>query len=88
MKGYKASTYGDKVADIYDERHNDYFDPDMVERIFEFAPNSSAFELGIGTGRVALPLSKKGMKVDGIDSSKFMVKKLKAKPEARKYPCK
>jgi len=83
MKGYKASTYGDKAAGTYDERHIDYFDPDMIERIFEFAPNGSAFELGIGTGRVALPLSKRGMKVDGIDSSKLMVKKLKAKPGSK-----
>jgi len=82
MKDYRASTYGDKVADIYDKEYGD-FDPEMIERIFEFAPNGSAFELGIGTGRVALPLLKKGMKVDGIDSSISMVNKLKAKPGSK-----
>jgi SAM-dependent methyltransferase len=83
MKDYNASTYGDKVANVYDERHGDY-DAEMIERIYELAPNGSAFELGIGTGRVALPLSKRGMKVDGIDSSKSMVRKLKAKPGSKK----
>jgi SAM-dependent methyltransferase len=83
MKDYNVSTYGDKVADVYDERHGDY-DAEMIERIYELAPNGSAFELGIGTGRVALPLSKRGMRVDGIDSSKSMVRKLKAKPGSKK----
>lgn len=83
MKGYKSDSYGDKIADQYDEMYPN-IDRNMIKRLSEFALNGSAFELGIGTGRVAFPLINNGIKVDGIDASKEMVKKLMSKPDSSK----
>ena len=75
-----------KVADRYDESSADMFDPAVVDPIVDFladlAGDGDALELGIGTGRIALPLSKCGVRVSGIDLSKDMVAKLKEKPGA------
>src|SRR6186997_192040 len=51
-----------------------------VDFLFELAGNGRALELGIGTGRIALPLSRRGVRVHGIDMSKAMVARLRAKP--------
>jgi SAM-dependent methyltransferase len=60
------------------------FDPAVlepaVEVLVELAGNGSALELGIGTGRVALPLASRGVPVHGIELSKAMVARLRAKP--------
>ena len=62
------------------------FDPakvDPVVRILaELASDGSALELGIGTGRIALPLAQRGIRVHGIDLSEAMVAQLRAKPGA------
>jgi SAM-dependent methyltransferase len=50
------------------------------------AQGGRALELGIGTGRIALPLSKRGVEVHGIDSSEAMVDKLRAKPGGGDIP--
>ena len=76
--------FAGKVADRYDESSADMFDPTVVDPIVDFladlAGDGDALELGIGTGRIALPLSKCGVRVSGIDLSKDMVAKLKEKP--------
>jgi len=76
--------FAGKVADRYDESSADMFDPAVVDPIVDFladlAGDGDALELGIGTGRIALPLSKGGVRVSGIDLSKDMVAKLKEKP--------
>jgi len=76
--------FAGKVADRYDESSADMFDPAVVDPIVDFladlAGDGDALELGIGTGRIALPLSKRGVRVSGIDLSKDMVAKLKEKP--------
>ena len=78
--------FAGKVADRYDESSADMFDPAVVDPIVDFladlAGDGDALELGIGTGRIALPLSKCGVRVSGIDLSKDMVAKLKEKPGA------
>ena len=56
MDDYDASTYGERIAEVYDERHG-YLDDGGVELLAELARGGRALELGIGTGRVALPLS-------------------------------
>ena len=60
------------------------FAPDVLEPTIDFlvelAGDGDALELGIGTGRVALPLSQRGVRVKGIDLSPAMVDRLKAKP--------
>jgi SAM-dependent methyltransferase len=52
----------------------------MINMLKELAGEGPALELGIGTGRIALPLQEKGVLVHGIDSSKAMLAKLNAKP--------
>src|SRR5436853_707433 len=60
------------------------FDPAVVEPTVDFlaelAGSGRALELGIGTGRIALPLAQRGVPVHGIDLSKAMVAQLRAKP--------
>jgi SAM-dependent methyltransferase len=62
------------------------FDPAVVDPAVSFladlAGDGGALELGIGTGRIALPLSRRGVRVHGIDLSPAMVERLKAKPGA------
>src|SRR5439155_5653329 len=62
----------------------DMFDPAVVDPIVDFlverARGGSALELGIGTGRIALPLARRGIHVHGIDLSEAMVARLRAKP--------
>src|SRR5579859_621323 len=52
----------------------------VVEVLAELAGDGRALELGIGTGRVALPLARRGVPVHGIDLSRAMVARLRAKP--------
>jgi SAM-dependent methyltransferase len=81
MEGYRPETYGDRVADIYDAMTAGMPDPaDCVDRLAELAGPGPALELGIGTGRVALPLAARGVPVRGIDASAAMVERLRAKP--------
>ena len=55
MKKYGESTYGDQIAEIYDEFYSDY-DPASIELLADLAGDGPALELGIGTGRIVLSL--------------------------------
>lgn len=81
MNEYIASTYGDHLADVYDEWFGDV-DPAAIETLAELAEGGRALELGIGTGRIALPLIARGIEVHGIDASEAMVAKLRRRPGA------
>ncbi|MEP6910609.1 MAG: class I SAM-dependent methyltransferase [Actinomycetota bacterium] len=78
--------WGEEVAEKYDESSADMFEPDMVDPVVDFlaelAGDGAALELGIGTGRIALPLAQGGVHVHGIDLSEAMVAQLRAKPGA------
>jgi len=78
--------FGERVAERYDESSADMFDPAVVDPAVDFladlAGSGAALELGIGTGRIALPLAQRGIPVHGIDLSEAMVAKLQAKPGA------
>jgi SAM-dependent methyltransferase len=78
--------FGERVAERYDESSADMFEPAAVDPVVDFlaelAGSGAALELGIGTGRVALPLAKRGIRVHGIDLSEAMVARLRAKPGA------
>jgi SAM-dependent methyltransferase len=81
MEGYRPETYGDRIADVYDAMTAGLPDPaDCVDRLAELAGPGPALELGIGTGRVALPLAARGVQVHGVDASAAMVERLRAKP--------
>jgi SAM-dependent methyltransferase len=78
--------FGDRIAERYDETSADMFDPSVVGPVVDFladlAFDGTALELGIGTGRIALPLMQRGIDVHGIDLSVAMVARLRAKPGA------
>ena len=78
--------FGDHVAARYDETSADMFDPAVVDPTVDFlaglAGDGAALEFGIGTGRIALPLSRRGVSVHGIDLSDAMVARLREKPGA------
>lgn len=73
-----------RIATRYEDLWPNLFDPAVVDPavtfLAELAGTGPALELGIGTGRVALPLSRRGVHVHGIDLSPPMVEQLKAKP--------
>jgi SAM-dependent methyltransferase len=78
--------FGEPVAARYDESSADMFEPAVVDPVVDFladlAGRGAALELGIGTGRIALPLARRGVRVHGIDLSGAMVARLRAKPGA------
>jgi SAM-dependent methyltransferase len=87
MEGYEASTYGDKIAGIYDELYQELFDVEgTADFLAGLAGAGPALELAIGTGRIALPLRERGVEVHGIDISEAMVEKLRAKPGGADIP--
>lgn len=72
--------YGQVWAAIYDEVHQ-HLDPSAaVGALHELAAGGPALELGVGTGRVAIPLAARGIEVHGIDASQAMIDRLRAKP--------
>jgi len=76
--------FDERIAATYDEDSAEKFDPETVDPavdlLVELAAGGRALELGIGTGRIALPLYQRGVPVHGIDLSKAMVARLIAKP--------
>jgi len=87
MDGFRPETYGDRIAEVYDAMTTDLPDPgDWADRLAELAGPGPALELGIGTGRVALPLAARGVEVHGVDASAAMVERLRAKPGGEAIP--
>jgi SAM-dependent methyltransferase len=76
--------FDERVAARYDESSAEMFQPEAVDPVLDFladlAGSGRALELGVGTGRIALPLAQRGVPVHGIDMSKAMVARLRAKP--------
>lgn len=84
MEGYGPASYGDAIADIYDQWYGELSGTgDAVDALVELAgatANTRALELGIGSGRLALPLASRGVDVWGIDTSQAMIDQLRSKP--------
>ena len=82
--------FGERVAERYDESSPEMFDPAVVDPAVDFladlAGDGAALELGIGTGRIALPLAQRGVPVHGIDLSEAMVARLRPSQAAMPYP--
>jgi SAM-dependent methyltransferase len=76
--------FGEDVAARYDDPDDEMSQPATIDPVVDFfaalAGDGAALELGIGTGRIALPLARRGVHVHGIDLSEAMVARLKAKP--------
>jgi SAM-dependent methyltransferase len=79
-----ANDFDARIARSYEARWPELFEPAAVDPVVRFlaelAGTGAALELGVGTGRIALPLSRRGVRVHGIDLSPDMVAELRAKP--------
>jgi SAM-dependent methyltransferase len=82
--------FAGEVAARYDEGLGERGDPAVIAATVDFlaalASSGPALELGIGTGRIALPLAARGVRVHGIDLSSDMVAQLRAKPGGEELP--
>jgi hypothetical protein len=76
--------FGERIAARYDEESPEMFEPGVVGATVDvlagLAGRGRALELAIGTGRIALPLASRGVPVHGVDMSRAMVARLRAKP--------
>ncbi len=88
MDEFGPGSYGDAFADVYDQWYPEVTDVDAcVDRVAQLAREAmsdggSVLELGVGTGRLALPLAELGLAVTGVDASAAMLEHLAVKPGA------
>jgi len=81
MEKYKpVMSFDEDAAEVYDDGAQRGDEMETVAFLEQLARGGPALELAIGTGRIALPLTARGIRVDGIDFSSAMVTKLRAKP--------
>ena len=86
MKGFGSATFGELNAEDYDALHDPGTTEASVALLAELAQGGKVLELAIGTGRIALPLTARGLSVQGVDASPDMVAKLRAKPGGEAIP--
>lgn len=81
MDGYDpAVSFGEDIARVYDEVTQRGDEAETVDFLAALANGGPALELAVGTGRIALPLAERGVRVDGIELSEAMAAKLREKP--------
>mgnify|MGYP001811645341 FL=1 len=86
MDDYTSATYGNKGADLYDDIYPSQPSAAQLDLLAELVQGGRALELGIGTGRLAIPLVARGVAVEGLDSSEAMVSKMHAKDVGSSIP--
>jgi SAM-dependent methyltransferase len=90
LRGVPEDHFGEEIAARYDDPSDEMFQPAAIQPVVDFlaalAGDGAALELGIGTGRIALPLAQRGVEVHGIDLSSAMVARLRAKPGGDDIP--
>ncbi|MDG2429011.1 MAG: class I SAM-dependent methyltransferase [Acidimicrobiales bacterium] len=94
MDGYDSTTYGERIAGVYDEWYGDEGDlaltrigspNEVADHIAVLAGSAGkVLELGVGTGRLALPLADRGLAVTGLDASPSMLGRLRSKQGAER----
>jgi trans-aconitate methyltransferase len=86
--GAEEGYFGERVAAVYDQHSASMFDPAVVapaaDLLAALAGDGEALEFAIGTGRIALPLAERGVRVSGIDNSEAMLARLREKPGAER----
>ena len=83
MRGYNNSSYGDSFAEVYDEWYQGISDVettvDVLADLVRSAGEGRVLELGVGTGRLAIPLAESGVEVHGLDTSELMLQQMVTK---------
>jgi SAM-dependent methyltransferase len=75
------AAYGGRHAPVYDRIYGTRFAPEAAVAVLAAAGrDGGVLELGVGTGRLAIPLAAGGIAVDGIEASPAMVRQLGAQP--------
>jgi SAM-dependent methyltransferase len=93
MDGYDETTYGEAFADVYDDWYAAISDVDTTTAtLVELAEGGPVLELGVGTGRLSVPLAEAGREVGvavtGLDASRAMLDRLAVRdPERLVEPC-
>lgn len=88
MQGYDDRTYGDAFAEVYDDWYAEVSDVDAtVALVMRIADGGPVLELGVGTGRLAIPLALAGLEVHGVDTSEAMLIQLRAKTGGDRVQC-
>jgi Methyltransferase domain len=86
--GADEGYFGERVAARYDDASWSMFDPEVirptVDLLAELAGDGAALEFAIGTGRIAVPLAERGVRVAGMDNSEAMLARLRDKPGAER----
>ena len=86
MKDYGPETFGKLNAEDYNELHDPGTTAETVALIAELAGKGRVLELAIGTGRVAVPLARLGVSIEGVDASPEMIAKMREKPGGDAIP--
>jgi ubiquinone/menaquinone biosynthesis C-methylase UbiE len=86
VEGYEASSYGDGLADVYDDWYADVSDVaatvSAIGSLVDEVGGGAVLELGVGSGRLAIPMAAAGIEAHGVDASTAMLDRLRAKPGA------
>jgi SAM-dependent methyltransferase len=80
VEGYGPATYGEAFADVYDDWYPGDADGAAAAAIARLGGRRPVLELGVGSGRLAVPLVELGIEVWGIDASPAMLERLAARP--------
>jgi SAM-dependent methyltransferase len=82
------NNFDERIAKSYEARWPELFEPAAIDPVVELlaglAGDGAALELGIGTGRIAIPLGRRGVRVHGIDLSPDMLAELRTRPGAER----
>jgi len=83
---FDPSTFGKLYAEEYEELHDPGTTDETVELLAGLTQGGRVLELAIGTGRIALPLARRGLDIAGIEGSPRMVDKLRLKSGGESIP--
>lgn len=84
-KADRAEEYGENCSEFYDQLYSSV-DPRVIDSLQRLADGARVLELGVGTGRIALPLAARGVDIHGIEASSSMLAKLAEKPGGAQVP--
>lgn len=85
-----SDIWDEETAAVYDEEAAEMFAPEVVEPVVDFlarlAGSGAALEFAVGTGRIGIPLMRRGVPVSGIELSASMTSRLRSKVSEEDLP--